>query len=1589
MKRIIFLLSILLITISTFAQEQSWVQMMQDPSANFYDIQKAFYSQWKDKTPSKGQGYKQFKRWENFMEPRVYPSGKLSHDVIASELIKVVNDNNLKSRGQAQIANWQPLGPTNVPANGLSYASAGIGRVNCVRFDPSNVNNIWIGTPGGGLWKSTNGGLNWTTNTDAFSTLGIADIAIDPTNSNVMYVATGDADGGDTYSIGILKTIDGGSTWNTTGLTFVTSSYRKVTRILINPTDPNIIIATTNLGVYRSTNGGTNFTAVITSGTFFDLEFKPGDPTVVYAASYSGSGTAKLYYSTNGGTSFSIASGLPSTDVLRISIAVTPASPTTVYALVANSTDNGYKGLYKSTNSGVSYTLIHSSPNILSGDETASSSGGQGWYDLTLAVSPLDANLLYVGGVNVWKSTNGGSSFTITGHWYAGSSGTLPFVHADQHYLEFMPNSSTIISCNDGGIRKSTNNGSSWTDLSNGLQIMQFYKISGAATNANIVYGGAQDNGTNRKSSSTWSSVYGGDGMKCIVDPTNANIVYASTQYGGLVKSTNGGSSFGSMKPAGSPDGNWITPYALHPTTTSTMYAGYNEIYKSTNSGTSWTVVTSNLSSGALYSSLVIAPSDGNYVYASTSNKLFKTINGGTSWSNITTGLPVSSASITNIAIAADDPNVVYVTFSGYSASNKVFKSVNGGSTWTNISTGLPNLPVNCIVVQNGSDGGIYVGTDIGVYYKSNTQAWTSFMTNLPNVSVRDLEIHYGTNKIRAATFGRGLWESDLFNTPVALAPVADFSANNTSIIAGQSVAFTDLSVNSPTSWKWTFAGGTPSSSTLQNPTVVYSTAGTYAVKLKSTNTVGSDSVTKLTYITVSPAGTASCKSWDTYASGFTTLSRGIESFEVVNQNVVWAVAYDGSGSAATIRDYTKTTNGGLTWTPGTINAAGVTSSYGLANISSTHQDTAWAAVFPITSTITAQGIYYTSNGGTTWTKQSSALFNTSTSFANFVHFFNKNDGVAMGDPAGGYFEIYTTSNGGTTWTRVASSNIPLPVATDEYGTVGYFTAVGNTLWFLTTKGRIIKSTNKGATWTAGSTPLGSALTLTNIAFKDQLNGLVTTLDATTSTDAGIYKTSDGGATWSLLTNSTAGITNKSGICFVPGTSGTYFISGSSTNGSGTAYSTDNGATWKSIDAIQHTAIDFYNESNGWSGGFNTSSTTGGIFKIASSTVTATINTPTSTSFCLNDSLVLTANAGSNYTYQWYLGASPIVGATNVSYAAKQAGSYTVEVFEGNCSTISSAVVLTTNPAPAKPTISGVFSFCNGDSTLLMSTTATTYQWYKNNLPILNETQQMLTVKSAGNYSVKITDATGCSTMSDVITVQSISLPSKPSITIVGDTQLCDGESVILISSSTSNNKWYKNGIAVPNATQESFTITEAGTYYVEVSTSNGICKISSDNIVVVVNPIPAKPTITVDSLTLTSSLANSYQWFKNEQIIINATTQTYTVSETGDYKVRIRDTTDCEAFSDVVNIQVTGLSSNANSIIQVYPNPVKDVLMVSGIGNMVSGIGYRVSGEIYNYLGEVVLVVNTNNGLIDVSLLPNGIYILKTDRGIAKFVKN
>lgn len=853
------ILSLLLFSNISAQTMQRWVEMMHDPNVNFYEVQAEFNSYWAGKTIEKGKGYKAFRRWEAYMAPRVYPTGDMS---LPSQTYTNYRQWELAQAAagipKSTSGNWTLMGPTGKPTGG------GAGRLNFIRFDPSNSSIIYVGAPDGGLWKSTDAGATWTTNTDQLSIIGVSDLAIDPTNSQTMYLATGDSDGGDTYSIGVLKSTDGGVTWNTTGLTWTSNQYRSIGRLLINPTNPSILMAFSNAGIFRTTNGGTSWSNPTGSFGTIDAEFKPGDPNTVYA-----SGTS-IKRSTDGGVTWAaITTSL--TNVQRIALAVTAANSAYVYALATESTNNGFQAVLRSTDSGASFTtrMSLSGSNNIMGWDNGADTGGQGWYDVALAASPTNAEEVYTGGVNMWKSTNGGTTFTLNSHWTGSYS--KPYVHADIHDIQFLPGSgTTVYSACDGGIFRSTNSGSTYTDISNNLAIAQQYRIGLSTSNATLLVSGHQDNGTNKMNGTTWTQVYGGDGMEGFIDRTNNNVIYGSYVYGDYYRSSNGGTSWTSITTglsAGTGSEEWLCVWHQDPVTATTLYAGgRSALYKTTNSGTSWSALGTPTGTGNILE-FVIAPSNNQVIYAvkAGANGVSKSTNGGTSFTAVSTGLP-TTVSPTGVTVSNTDPNIVFVTYSGYGATSKVYKSTNGGTSWTNISTGLPNIPVNCIVYSNGSaSDAVYVGTDLGVYYKDNSSAWIAFDAGLPNVSVRDLEIYYATGRLRAATFGRGTWDSDLYSN-VPTVPVASFSANSTTICEGQSVTFTNTSSGVPTSYQWTFTGGSPASSTATNPVVTYATAGTYTVSLVATNSNGSNTSTQTNYVTVVPVSGQSLP----FSEGFT-----------------------------------------------------------------------------------------------------------------------------------------------------------------------------------------------------------------------------------------------------------------------------------------------------------------------------------------------------------------------------------------------------------------------------------------------------------------------------------------------------------------------------------------------------------------------------------------------------------------------------------------------------------------------------------------------------------------------------------------------
>ncbi|MAW20972.1 MAG: hypothetical protein CMD16_01080 [Flavobacteriales bacterium] len=831
-------LVVLLIIIPVFTVAQNWIDKMQNPTINFYDTQEDFKDFWENKAIEKGKGWKQFKRWENFIKPRVFPNGIQYPDILMKEYNNLVSANNSFLMSPPNV--WTQVGPDDVPLES-SGRKRGIGRVNTMAFHPTDVDKIYVGAPAGGFWQSDNGGQTWNTTTDFLTNLGVSDIAIDANNPDIIYIITGDRDGADTYSFGLMKSIDGGSTFNTTGLSFDVTSYYKGNRVLVDPSNSNIIIVATSNGIYRSVDAGVSFVHTYSGINMTDIEFHTTNSNIIYGGS---KGSTSIYKSTDNGINWNQSgSGLPSTNnVVRACVAVTADNPQVVYAMFGGN-NNGFYGVYKSTDEGVNWTQQSNSPNLLGWSSTGSDSGGQAWYDLAFAVSPTDEDILFVGGVNTWKSIDGGQSWDINTHWYGDNGST--YMHADEHMFRYNPLNNYIYSGNDGGLYYSTNNGNTWNDISDGLHITQFYSLGVSQTVQDMVITGAQDNGTFLKNNLNWDAVIGGDGMECIIDYTDANIMYGETQYGGMRKSTNGGNSFASISPAS--NGSWETPYILDKNNPNIIYAGYDELYKSTDGGNIWNTITNGETNGGNINEIAISKSNPDVIYFTDDSNIFKTTDGGANWNLINNNLPYLY--ITYVIVNPNDENTVWVTISGYTAGEKVYKSTDGGNNWVNISGTLPNIPVNCIELnQADSLETVYIGTDLGVFISDSTiNDWNLFNNNtLPNVIVNELEIQYQSNTLFAATYGRGLWSIDLLITSP---PVADFSYND-SIFCNvpAQVTFLNNSYYS-NSYYWDFGDGNISTAT--NPTHTYTSYGTYTVQLVSTGPLGVDSIIKQQIISI------------------------------------------------------------------------------------------------------------------------------------------------------------------------------------------------------------------------------------------------------------------------------------------------------------------------------------------------------------------------------------------------------------------------------------------------------------------------------------------------------------------------------------------------------------------------------------------------------------------------------------------------------------------------------------------------------------------------------------------------------------------
>lgn len=694
---------------------------------------------------AKGSGYKPFKRWEEYWSHFVNENGYLPTNIELWNNWLAIQNNNQSRNTEIDESNWTSLGPTDFLNRPTSTAN--IGRINVVIQDPNNNNIFYAGAPAGGIWKSVDSGLTWAPLIDHLPQIGVSGIAIDHNNSDVIYIATGDDDASDSITIGVWKSIDGGTTWSETGLN-PTNTPQKMNDIYIHPTNSNILWVATSSGVFKTTDAGQNWTNT-QSGNIRDIKIKPNDPSTIYAVTSS-----QFYKSTNSGDSFTqVTNGFPPISG-RIVIDVTPANPNYVYAVSAT-TGNGYQGIYRSTDSGNTFTEQANSTNIFESN--------QAWYDLALAVSDTDENEIYVGVLNVWKSSNGGDSFTKLNSWFTHNAA---YTHADIHFLRFYNNELFVGS--DGGFFKSNDGGTTFSDFTEGMEISQFYRIDVSQQTSNKIVGGTQDNG-GFGYFNQWNNYHGGDGMEGVIDPNNDDLYFGFMQFGQTLFVSNDSGQTGSNGFAGPENGNWITPLAIN--SDSEVYGGYNSLYQFNGSG--WDAISPSF--GTSIDHLEIDDLNPDNIFVAINNQLHKSTDRGQTFSVVES----FSSNINSIEINNNDSDTIYVTISG--SGSDIYRSIDGGQNFSTITGTLPN--VTKFVIKHRKDdilNTLYLGTHVGVFfYNDNTADWESFDNNLPNVSVRDLAINLPDETIIAGTYGRGIWSSPLAPTQLASDDVRLVNVNN------------------------------------------------------------------------------------------------------------------------------------------------------------------------------------------------------------------------------------------------------------------------------------------------------------------------------------------------------------------------------------------------------------------------------------------------------------------------------------------------------------------------------------------------------------------------------------------------------------------------------------------------------------------------------------------------------------------------------------------------------------------------------------------------------------------------------------------
>lgn len=745
------------------------------------ELTKAFNIYWQGKNyKKKGSGYKPYKRWENYWKHQLNSNGEVPNAKAILNSFK--NKKRFGSISQNPTSTWTSIGP-NRPGT-YSGSLPGTGRINSIAVDPNNSAIWYAGAPAGGIWKSTDSGENWTNLFDKFLQIGVSGIAIDPNNSDIIFIATGDDDAADSYSIGVYKSEDGGLNWAATSLSAENDSNwstgRLMSEIQIDPANSNNVWVATSFGLYKSEDAGLTWNRK-QAGNITDFRLKPGNSNIVYAI------TDNAYYRSEDGDNFTEITGiLPQSSGRRV-LDVSANNPDILYILTAeNGPDFEYQGLYKSTDSGLTFTESPNTQNIMESN--------QAWFDLAISVNPENADEVYVGCLNIWKSENGGNTFSRLNNWAVNNQA---YTHADIHTIKFYNN--ILFTGTDGGLYTSSDNGLNFIDRTGNMEITQLYRISIGKNDISRIAGGSQDNAGYVATNNDWNVFTAGDGMDYEVDPTNKEIVYGFTQFGdNLFITTNAGQSVGVIgRPTESNNNNastnWITPLAID--SEGNVFGGFNQrIFKLV--GNVWEEWSDSFGSNYL-EDLEIDPTNPLIMYAVDQNFIYRSDDGGETFNQFT----FVPGNISDLAVNQQDGSTIYITTSNrvgtpiasQPASRGIYKipvNQDGSSGEVqDISYDIPTDQAYLSIAHQGrnEDNPIYVGTNLGVYRIDDTLTeWEDYSSDLPNVAVSDLEISLEDEVIIASTYGRGTFKSPIPvtkpNTDIRLASI---TPDNNNILCG------------------------------------------------------------------------------------------------------------------------------------------------------------------------------------------------------------------------------------------------------------------------------------------------------------------------------------------------------------------------------------------------------------------------------------------------------------------------------------------------------------------------------------------------------------------------------------------------------------------------------------------------------------------------------------------------------------------------------------------------------------------------------------------------------------------------------------